>query len=114
MRSLKKRKWSQRLRDQCGATILEILCALLLVAMTSLLFSKLIGTANTINIAADKVTRELEQELTITESSTASGSHGVPGRIRVTASGPGGSYREINVYLYTSGPDSLIAYEIRP
>lgn len=58
----------KKLRSKHGSTLIEVLCAFLLIAMSISLFAVAVGAANHINVTTDRYWTSFFEELKVLES----------------------------------------------
>lgn len=102
-------------RSKKGATLLEVLFAFLIVALSTGLFASAVGAAARINAAAIQQREAFFQELTAAE--TGAYSAAAPVRLKVRVTGPAdytGSMSAVEIVLDTGKDDGTGLIYFRP
>ena len=101
------KKIRSKLRARSGESLAEVLVALLIIALSSMLLAAMVQTAGGINISVRERDAAFYEELSDAEAHTGETAQG---KVKISGQGlgPGGS---ISVTVSTYGGDGLTSYQ---
>lgn len=99
----------KKLRSRRGSTLMEVLCAFLLIALSTSLFAAAVGAANHINVSANRHWTSLLNEISNVESRSIPGS---AGKMQILNVGGDTALAEVKIKLYKGSSGGGLCYYI--